>query len=410
MGGRDAATGALTPRVRGALAGLERARLGVEVEGGALRGRVVLEDARLLGTASSEGAFGPYEAWMEARTRESRRFWLRAGRQSVHWGEGLLIGAADFAPMGRALDAVRAQGTFGPVEVELLAALLSATQPSSQEFGFTQGPWGSGAQLFGARGAWSIDPLLRLELATLARVARTGDGGSTFALARGQGEIYTASLRASGDSGGLAYGAEAAYQLGRAERIAAASVSRSAWAAFAHVGKTFESVPLVPSARLGGSYASGDGGDGGTYTQFDPILPDVHVHFGAMNAFSWSNTIQAHARAGIVPWAEAQLAVEYRYVRLAEERGDWLTGYLFGVGRDPANTSAELGHEIDVLLSYAPWPALDLRAGYAGVLWGDGARTILASQARGSFDPRFNAYVPSDTAHYGYLQARLRLP
>ena len=53
---------------------------------------------------------------------------------------------------------------------------------------------------------------------------------------------------------------------------------------------------------------------------------------------------------------------------------------------------------------------LDLRAGYAGVLWGDGARTILAAQGRGRLDAATGTYAPSDLAHYAFLQARLKLP
>jgi hypothetical protein len=410
MGGRDPQTGALAARVRTAVAGLERARLGALVESGAVRGRLVLEDARVWGTESSDGVFGPYEAWIEAHTASVKPWSLRVGRQSVAWGEGLLLGAADFAPVGRALDAIRGQAQAGPIEIEALASILVAPRPQSPTLGINEGPWGSGAQLYGLRGAWPIDPMLRVELAGLARIARTGEGGGDFAIARGEGEIYTGSLRASGDANGLAYGAECAYQFGRAARVAAEGATRSAVAGFAHVGKTFESWALVPSIRIGGAYASGDPGNGGNYTQFDPILPDVNVHFGAMNAFAWSNTFQLHARAGITPWADARLAVEYRYVRLAEAKGEWLNGDLRSVGRDPGSGEAELGHELDVLLTYVPWPILELRAGYAGVLWGDGARTILASQARGSYDRAFNAFVPSDLSHYGYLQARLRLP
>lgn len=400
MGGGDAAAGIASPPVHTALAVLERARLGVGVDGGPLRGRLVLQDARLWGTEAQDGVFGPYEAWLEAHTSSLRPAWLRVGRQAVTWGEGLLLGAAEFSPTGRSLDAVRGQISLGPVDIEALAALLVATQPQTPTFGTTAGRFGSGVELYGLRAAWPVDPLLRFELAGLARIARTGEGGGDLAVARGEGETYVASLRASGDSGGIAYGAEGAYELGRALRGPSGEATRSAWAAFARVGKTFEAAPLSPSVRIGGSYASGDDRGGGAYTAFDPILPDVHVHFGAMNAFAWSNTIQAHVRGGITPFEGADVSVEYRYARLADANGEWVNGYLMSIGQVPNLQSAELGHELDVRLGYTPWPMLDLRAGYAGVRWGDGARTILSAANRG----------PGDLAHFAYLEARLHLP
>jgi hypothetical protein len=409
MGGGDAASGVVGARVRGAFAVLERARLGATVDSGAVRGRVVLEDARVWGTAASDAVFGPYEAFVEAHTAAARPSWLRVGRQSVAWGEGLLIGAAEFAPVGRSLDAVRGRWSVGALEIEGLAALLAAPQPQTPALGTSGGPWTSGTELYGLHVAWPIDPLIAIELTALARVSRSGEGGGDLALARGDGEIYTGSVRAAGPARGFAPAAAGAAELGRAARSGAGDVPRRAWAAFVHADETFETAPLTPSVRLGASYASGDDAAGGAYTAFDPLLPDVHVHFGAMNAFAWSNTVQAHLRGGVVPFADATLSVEYRYARLAQADGEWVNGNLQAIGR-ATGASADLGHELDVLFSYAPWPALELRAGYAGVLWGDGARTILAAEGRGRFDAATGTYAPSDFAHYGYLQARLVLP
>ncbi len=406
MGGHDRATG-LGSRVRAAVAGLERARLGAQVDVAAVRARVVVEDARLWGTAASEGSLGPYETWLEVHSSGAKPALLRVGRQPVVWGEGLLLGAADFGVRGRALDAVRGILPVGPLELEALASLLAAPRPSTPTFGPSGGVWSSGAQLYGLRVAWPLAPLLALELGGLTRVSRTGEVGSPFETARGLGETTTVSLRAKGTESGFAYGAEGAFQFGQADRIGG---SRRAWAAFAHVSKAFDALRLAPAFRLGASYASGDDGSGATYGQFDPLLPDVHVHFGAMNAFAWSNTMQAHARAKVEPFAEAELLLEYRYARLAEANGEWLSGNLTSIGRDPLAASAELGHEVDVLFNYAPWPAFDVGAGYALALWGDGARAILQGAGRGRFDAFAGAYVPSDTSHYGFLQARLRLP
>ncbi|MEO8799829.1 MAG: alginate export family protein, partial [Polyangiaceae bacterium] len=243
-------------------------------------------------------------------------------------------------------------------------------------------------------------------------IARNGAGDTTLEAARNSGETYVASLRASGESKGLSYGAEGAYEFGRAAALNDAT--RSAYALAAYVGKRFDSVSLVPSIRLGASYASGDdspaGGVGRTlYKQFDPLLPDVHAHYGAMDIFSWSNTVEANARVGIAPTRATTLELEYRYARLVRASGEWLNGYLQPVGQSNGKSGSELGHEVDVGFGWRPWVPFELRAGYSLFVLGDGAREIMAAEARGSQKAN-GLFSPSSTSHFAYLQATLTVP
>jgi hypothetical protein len=183
-----------------------------------------------------------------------------------------------------------------------------------------------------------------------------------------------------------------------------------AWAAAAYVERKVDALVLTPTFRLAGDYASGDDG-GATYRQFDPLLPDVHPLHGAMDVLAWSNSIQASARVSVVPWQEGQAAVEYRYARLANERGTWVDAYLLEVGRGQASqgASAELGHEVDAWASWRPWPALDLAAGYSLFALGDGARAMMAAKLRGGVQPD-GAIDAARFAHFAYVQATLRAP
>ncbi len=433
LGGLDF-FGRRTPRVRDAWLVMERARLGVGVERGALRAQITLQDARALGapaptarlsTVRGLGRFEPYEAFLEMRSSGARAHYLRLGRQAVVWGEGRLIGNADFAPAGRSLDAARAHVALGNFDFEALAALLEVPSPLGSAFGQTAGPDTSGVQLYGLSASYSFDPLLKLEAFGLARVARSnGDelDGSRFAASRLSGERFTAALRASGDSKGWAYGAEGAYQLGTASSISLGGADISAWAASAHVQKLVDQLILTPTFRIAGSYASGDDGKG-AYKQFDPLLADPQRFHGQMDLFAWSNMMDASARVTTVPWTDTSLAVEYRYARLAESRGEWVGGYLTSVGSStvpPAVTtglaspststgSSELGHEIDVVFAYRPWLPLELRAGWSGLLLGDGAKDVMAAHARGKSDAQ-NRITPADLAQYGYVQATLNVP
>lgn len=390
---------------RGAL--LERARLGVDAERGPVELRVVLEDARLweLGqefdafTQPSFGMFGqpgqlaftgPYEAWADAHTAGARPSFVRVGRQPVTWGEGRLLGTADWSPTGRALDAVRGRLVVGSWAFELLAASLSDPVPPVGALLST-----AYGELGGARAEWAIDPLFAIEAYTLERFAQQNPMASLDASVRG--ETYTGALRLHGDARGWTWGAEGAGQLGRASAL---GEDRLAWAAAGHVAYTFEYVRMLPTVRIGGSYASGDDGTSSKRQQFDPLLPDVHEWHGAMDLFAWSNEWEGNARVAIAPWTDAVAALEYRYAQLASAGGSWVSSYLFTMGRAPGNTSSELGHEIDAFLAWSPWVPLELSAGYSMLVLGAGAKAAMSA----------DHVTPPDLAHYAYGQVTVRLP
>jgi hypothetical protein len=420
MGGLDAA-GQPTPRVRDPWLIFERTRLGIGADRGAIGAQVTLQDARAWGTTPTSvldtpaASFGPYEAYVDAHTGHGpRASFLRIGRQAVQWGEGRLIGISDWSPTGRALDAVRGHVAHGHFDFEILAVLLDAPRPLGQGLGEpTTSQVTSGNELYGVSAAWTLDPLFKIEAFGIGEIARNGGGDSALQTARNSGETYVASLRASGDSRGFKYGAEGAYEFGRAAALNDAS--RSAYALAAHVGKTFESVALAPTLTIGGSFASGDNTHTGfsntstTYKQFDPLLPDVHSHFGAMDIFSWSNVVEGNARISVVPVHSTRVDVEYRYARLATAAGEWLNGYLEPVGQSDGKSGAELGHELDVGFAYRPWVPFELRAGYSVLLLGDGAREIMAAEARGAQQAN-GSYASQALSHFAYLQATLNVP
>jgi hypothetical protein len=421
LGGSDLA-GAIGPRVRDAGGVFERARLGLGAEHGALRAQITLQDAHawgapipsgVLGTTTRFSQIGAYEAFIDARTSSARPWFVRVGRQVMSWGDGRLVGGADWSPAGRALDAIRAHAPIGVLDAEAFASILDAPAPLGIAASDALGVPRAGAELYGVQLAWVLDPLFKIELVSLARVARGSRlamDGTRFSRARDSGETYTEALRVAGDGGGWKYAVEGAYQLGRvaAGALGASDVDRRAMALAAYVSRRFEGVLAMPTLRLGGAYASGDAG-GSTYKQFDPILPDVHTWHGAMDVFAWSNLVEGYVSAAIAPWNDALIGVEYRHARLADTRGDWIGGWLAAVGNAPQPQSEDLGHEVDVGATWRPWAALEVTAGYSVLLLGDGARSVLAAQGRGSAQPD-GSFAPADLAHFAYAQATLRVP
>lgn len=388
----------------------ERVRLGADVERGPIEARVVLQDARLwdLGASSDligqPGQFaltGAYEAWGEAHTTGVRPSFVRVGRQPITWGEGRLLGVADWSPTGRTLDAVRGRLATGDWAFELLASVLSdPIPPPGALVGSAYG------ELFGARAEWAIDPLFAVEVYGLARFAQLTPQTSVDGTVRGQ--TYTGALRLHGGQRAWTWGAEGAYQLGR---VALLSEDRGAWAAAGHVGYAFEHALLRPTVRASVSYASGDSG-GSTYRGFDPLLPDVHTWHGAMDLFSWSNEEEASLRAAVAPWSSGLVTVEYRYARLAQPGGEWHSAYLETIGAgqgvgQPSNTSADLGHEIDVAIACSPWVPVHVTGGYSVAVLGAGAKALLLLEGAGAAS---GGGVAPSLAHYAFAQASVLIP
>jgi hypothetical protein len=384
---------------------VERARLGLDALDGPVEARVVLQDARTVDVGGTTGPVGgpapsvttgAYEAWVDAHAGSSGTF-VRVGRQPVRWGEGRLLGIDDWTASGRSLDAVRGRLIVGDGAFEVLGSLLS--DPTISPL-FVYG------ELLGARAEWAFDPLLAAELYGLARFARgnvvpSPQAPAIFCPRPGPcllpGEMYTLSLRLHGESSVWLWGAEGALQHMDPSGIAAPS--KVAFAGAGHVERVLDRVLLRPALRLGGAYASGDGERG----TFDPLLPDVHVWHGAMDLFAWSNEAEVNGRVTVVPWTDGMAAVEYRYARLAQAQGNWTSAYLVDIGSaGNANTSADLGHEVDATLHWSPWAPLDLDGGYSFFVLGSGAKAVLASRP-----PSGKA---ASVSQYAYAQVTLRIP
>jgi hypothetical protein len=161
-------------------------------------------------------------------------------------------------------------------------------------------------------------------------------------------------------------------------------------------------LPLDFRFGASGAYASGDASvkQEDPLGRFDPILPDVHRHHGAMDLYAWSNLIEAAGSIGAKPRPELDTSIRYAFVGLAEPRDRWSTGGLVAVGADPANDSRVLGHEIDARIAYEPWKGVVFDGGYGLFVTGTGARNILAAAGRGE----------PNLLHFAYLQAGLRAP
>ena len=396
---------------------MERARLGLGVERGPIRGQVTLQDARVwgqtppTGVATAPSAFastGAFETWLEVRTSNATPSYLRIGRQTIEWGR--FLGTADASIAARSFDAARGHAAYKTLEFEGFAAFVDAPHPVGIGLGDVSGPYRGGAQLFGVQAKWLPDPLFSVEIDGFARPAMglAAPSVSRFAQSRAFGDLYAVALRFAGEGKGWKYDLTGALQFGSIDFTSSFSKDRFAYAVAGDVQKTFDGLIGSPTLRLGAAYASGGETDSG-YHQFDPLYPDVHGPHGLMNSFAWSNVIDAHGALSVKPSADFGMGLEYRYMRLADLTGDWLDGYLVSSGRVPNATDAELGHEIDFSLGWKPWPALELAGGYSLLVLGRGAKEIALAQGRVTREAD-GSITLSPLAHFAFLQATLKIP
>ena len=398
---------------------MERARVGLAADRGPLRAKITFQDARVWGSTPPTAIFnqdqfastGLYEAFAEVHTTSPapNPTYLRVGRQAIVWDGGRLLGNADFSPVARTLDAVRGHIGHKALDLEAFAAIVDTPRPIGIGFADSTGPYRGGGQLYGALASYTFDPLLKLQAYGLFRPA-PGVTGSTFItdefqLARVLGDTWTAALAVSGDAKGWKYGVTGALQLGTVPLTI--PLDRLAYAVAGDVSRNFDGIVLSPTVKLGAAYASGQQ-DASHYGQFDPLYPDVQVYHGLLGAFAWSNIIDAHGSVSVVPTTDMTVTAEYRYARLASAAGEWLDTYLVSAGHGSSG-GEELGHEIDLMASYRPWPALTLAAGYSMLILGDAAKSMMAAEQRGSANSS-GTLVPPDLSHYAFLQLTLNVP
>jgi hypothetical protein len=387
----------------------ERTRLGLSAERGVLFAALVLQDSRIAGLTSPARidrfdptpATGLHTAFIEVRAPDSRSTFVRVGRQEVAWGDGRLLGISDWSLTPRTLDAVRARLALPRFDIEGLAVLLSppgAVPPQLASQAIAAGAVGSGAgaQLYGFAIAVHIDPLLHTEFAGLLRVARPPLPPSLTS-----SDTFVADARIFGDRAGFTYAAELAYEFG--EFAVPGGVRRlAAWGVTGRVGWQ-TSWLFRPKFLLQASYATGGNRPGsGAAHRFDPILPDERAGLGQMGLYAWSNTADAAVLATVSPIEDLlSVTLGYRLVRLADPTDAWFSASLVPIGQNVGGAEALLGQEFDAAVTYAPFNALQLTAGYGAFFAAAGARAVLRASSS-ELGPRLLSAA--------FLQARLAAP
>lgn len=347
---------------------------------------VVAQDARVFGSdrspdtaafgasgaprADDEG-LGIHHAFLRLRPPlpAGHRLTLDAGRLTLAYGSGLLVGEDDWSMTGRAFDggrlAYRAEGAF---EADFFYTVVSERRtPLARDLDFLGLAFAS---------PWFGDAF-RPELLVL--YLHDGIEGPA------RRKLTTISARVSGRPfAGFFYEAEAAIQAGSVARPSAdgtdqGNVDRIATAYQLQLAYTIQEVAAAPTFRARLYAASGDGNPTDDKdVNFDPLFQDGYHHLDPMRLLRLTNLtlVQLGAAVKILPPLTFEL--HYFLALLSSDQGP-----LPGLG-GPSLTEAgsAMGHEIFAALTYQRGDHLQLKLGYAAFLPGEAAESAVGGGDR----------------------------
>jgi hypothetical protein len=283
----------------------------------------------------------------------------RIGRQELAFGEQRLLGHLAWVNTGRAFDAARIILRAKAFQVDVFGASIVRSLPE----GFDKS--GNGNRLIGAyattgrlipKGTFEPYVILRHDENLRSELGPFGSIEQATIGARTAGRLPL----------GLDYGVEMALQRG-----SLADDSIRAWAGHWQIR---ESLPGKGAVKLTSEYnfASGDtSATDGTRATFDQLYPTGHDKLGLADQVGWRNI--HHLREGFEfsPVKATPISVNYHSWWLAEKTdglynaGGARIAFVAGGAAD-----SHVGQEIDVQVTRALTPQLQLAAGYAHMFTG----------------------------------------
>ncbi|MBK9139334.1 MAG: alginate export family protein [Verrucomicrobia bacterium] len=321
----------------------------------------------------------------------------KVGRQELAYGDERLMSSFDWNNIARVFDAAKLRFEHEKFWVDGFAGRVVV--PDDNNFNEPNNhDWFWGA--YG--GTKALVPKAETQLYFLGRNASAEaagpDPGALIPLPT-ERDIYSVGTRVKslpGQLKGWDYGAEVVYQFGEfRETNTGPELDQDAWAAHVMGGYTFASAPASPRVGLEYNFSSGDADPtDGRHQTLDNLFPTNHKFYGYMDLFSWQNIHNPRINLTLKPAKGLTLTVDYHLFWLADTadyfyqaNGNPRRGGAAGAGYDRNQGHDNfVGSEIDVIVTYAPKPYLNLQAGYGHFFVGDYVEQSLGSPAFGSSD------------------------
>ncbi len=335
---------------------------------------ITLQDARVWGgqsptitdTATEQQATDIREAYVQLKNFLWTPFELKLGRQKLVFGEEMLVGALDWANVGRSFDGFKLTLDKGINNLQVFSTVIQENNSNDLNNPLSGANKHATGMYFS--GFYNQLKLHRGFMIDLFGFARNQDMGGH------SNQLYTGGMRLSNrtDAGNktpgdmwLDYSIEGAYQGGQKT-----GQEIQAYAGVAFIGVKFD---LGVKMRLGGqgAYASGDtDANDSKYQTFDPLYPTPHYQFGTADMTSLRNLTGGGVDYTIWFTPDFSMKLDFWYAMRSTGSDSW---YAIG---GTANASTALGgerelyKEADVTFNYKPRDFLNFQAGYAYAMRG----------------------------------------
>lgn len=285
---------------------------------------------------------------------------LRIGRQVLSYGRQRLIGGFNWSNVARSFEAVKIMTNlddFGKVD-------FFVGQPVIHDWGnFNttsdgQSGFGDDNTLYGVYSA--LDNIPYVDFLEGYYLLRDNNNA--------EDEVHTLGMRTGRryDSG-WDWELEVVGQVGDYHDL-----NHSAFAMHHECGYTFE-CPASPRLGSGYSYATGDSDSGdGDHNTFDNLFPTNHLHYGAMDLFSWRNMHDVEFILSAKPIEKLASVLAVHAFFLDESSKDaWFSAGGGTVRLAKDGVDSYVGTEIDLKTRYEVCKYFIVEAGYSHYFAGD---------------------------------------
>ncbi len=304
--------------------------------------------------------FDLHQAYLTLGNPQKFPLSLKVGRQEMIYGDERLIGAADWANIGRVFDNAKLRYENQDIWVDAFSGRVVVADDNKFNDSDHR-DWFSGAYA----SSKTLIPVQETQLYFLSR--NVSAGGATAAR-----DIYSVGARVKslpGQLNGWDYASEVVGQFGS---ILQAGARRDQEALAASVGGGYTWTKAFATPRLGVeyNYSSGDSSstDGKNQT-LDNLFPTNHKPYGLMDLVGWRNIHNPHLSLSAKPDKKVNIALDYHLFWLADTHDFFYP--QSGAGRNGngysrANSTYDsfAGSEVDLDVTYAITPWAGLRTGY----------------------------------------------
>jgi hypothetical protein len=322
---------------------------------------VTLQDARKwaenagnLDSGREKEAVDIFEAYAQAKNIAGQNLGVKAGRQTLVYGDQRLLGHLGWQDNARAHDALKVMLGLGSVNLDVFASKEAESMHTSDA---THDSDLNGAYaVMNVADGVTVD-VYALQWKTAATKTTTGTdaagAATTTTTPIKDHNIMTIGARAAAKMGGLDATAEFASQSGDW----AEGVTQSASAFAVTAGYKLD---VLGGTRIGVEYDQGSGDDNPadkSHKTFVFPFHTNHMYYGYMDYFSWGNMKDMAVKINTNISPALNVALDFHTFTLAAGQDDWLNVAGIGVFKKAVKdkTSTAAGSEIDLTVNYKAW-------------------------------------------------------